>query len=92
MTENIQSERKIKMNSDKFLNKFTYSILCAFVCVTCFGFYKQHQANQNLNERISDLKKQNTEITEQVDKLSKTIDAEIAKNLKEVAERNNVGG
>lgn len=80
------------MNSDKFLNKFTYLIMCAFVCVVCFGFYKQYQANQNLNERISDLEKQNTEITEQVDKLSKTIDAEIAKNLKEVAERNNVGG
>ena len=80
------------MNSDNFLNKFTYLIMCVFVCVVCFGFYKQYQANQNLNERISDLKKQNTEITEQVDKLSKTIDAEIAKNLKEVAERNNVGG
>ena len=80
------------MNSDNFLNKFTYLIMCVFVCVVCFGFYKQYQANQNLNERILDLKKQNTEITEQVDELSKTIDAEIAKNLKEVAEKNNVGG
>jgi hypothetical protein len=80
------------MNSDNFLNKFTYLIMCVFVCVVCFGFYKQYQANQNLNERILDLKKQNTEITEQVDELSKTIDAEIAKNLKETAERNNVGG
>lgn len=80
------------MNSDNFLNKFTYLIMCVFVCVVCFGFYKQHQANQNLNERISELKKQNTEITEQVDKLNKTIDEQIAKNLKEVAERNNVGG
>lgn len=80
------------MNSDNFLNKFTYLIMCVFVCVVCFGFYKQHQANQNLNERISELKKQNAEITEQVDKLNKTIDAEIAKNLKETAEKNNVGG
>lgn len=80
------------MNSDNFLNKFTYLIMCVFVCVVCFGFYKQHQANQNLNERISELKKQNTEITEQVDKLNKTIDEQIAKNLKEVAEKNNVGG
>lgn len=80
------------MHSDKALNSFTYFILCVFVAVVCFGFYKQYEANQNLNERILDLKKQNTEITEQVDKLSKTIDAEIAKNLKEVADRNNVGG
>lgn len=80
------------MNSDKFLNKFTYFILCVFVCVVCFGFYKQSEANQNLNDKVFRLEKQNAEITEQVDKLNKTIDAEIAKNLKEVAEKNNVGG
>lgn len=80
------------MNSDKFLNKFTYFVMCVFVAVVCFGFYKQFEANQNLNDKIFKLEKQNTEITEQVDKLNKTIDAEIAKNLKEVAERNNVGG
>ncbi|MCB6407380.1 hypothetical protein [Streptococcus gordonii] len=80
------------MNSDKFLNKFTYLILCVFVAVVCYGFYKQYEANQNLNDKIFRLEKQNAEITEQVDKLSKKIDAEIAKNLKEVADRNNVGG
>lgn len=80
------------MNSDKFLNKFTYFILCVFVAVVCYGFYKQFEANQNLNDKIFRLEKQNAEITEQVDKLNKTIDAEIAKNLKEVADRNNVGG
>lgn len=80
------------MNSDKFLNKFTYFVMCVFVCVVCFGFYKQYQANQNLNDKISKLEKQNAEITEQVDKLNKTIDEQIAKNLKEVAERNDVGG
>ena len=80
------------MNSDKFLNKFTYFILCVFVCVVCYGFYKQFEANQNLSDKIFRLEKQNAEITEQVDKLNKTIDAEIAKNLKEVAERNHVGG
>lgn len=80
------------MNSDKFLNKFTYLAMCAFVSVVCFGFYKQYEANQNLNDKIFKLEKQNTEITEQVYKLNKTIDAEIAKNLKEVAERNHVGG
>lgn len=80
------------MNSDNFFNKFTYFILCVFVSVVCFGFYKQYEANQNLNDKIFRLERQNAEITEQVDKLNKTIDAEIAKNLKEVAERNNVGG
>ena len=80
------------MNSDKFLNKFTYLVMCVFVAVVCFGFYKQFEANQNLNDKIFRLEKQNSEITEQVDKLSKTIDTEIAKNLKETAERNNVGG
>lgn len=80
------------MNSDKFLNKFTYLILCVFVAVVCFGFYKQSEANLNLNDKVFRLEKQNAEITEQVDKLNKTIDAEIAKNLKEVADRNNVGG
>jgi hypothetical protein len=80
------------MDSDKFLNKFTYLILCVFVCVVCYGFYKQYEANQNLNDKVFRLERQNAEITEQVDKLSKKIDAEIAKNLKEVAERNNVGG
>lgn len=80
------------MNSDKFLNKFTYFILCVFVAVVCYGFYKQFEANQNLNDKIFRLEKQNAEITEQVDKLSKTINEQIAKNLKEVAERNHVGG
>ena len=80
------------MNSDKFLNKFTYFVMCVFVSVVCFGFYKQFEANQNLNDKVFRLERQNAEITEQVNKLNKTIDAEIAKNLKEVAERNNVGG
>lgn len=80
------------MNSDKTLNSFTYFILCVFVCVVCFGFYKQFEANQKLNDKVFRLERQNAEITEQVDKLNKTIDAEIAKNLKEVADRNNVGG
>ena len=80
------------MNSDNFLNKFTYLILCVFVAVVCFGFYKQSEANKNLNDKVFRLERQNAEITEQVDKLNKTIDAEIAKNLKETAEKNNVGG
>lgn len=80
------------MNSDNFFNKFTYFILCVFVSVVCFGFYKQYEANQNLNDKVFRLEKQNAEITEQVNKLNKTIDEQIAKNLKEVAERNNVGG
>lgn len=80
------------MNSDNFLNKFTYFVMCVFVVVVCFGFYKQYEANQNLYDKIFRLERQNAEITVQVDKLSKTIDEQIAKNLKEVAEKNNVGG
>jgi hypothetical protein len=80
------------MNSDKFLNKFTYFVMCVFVAVVCFGFYKQYEANQNLYDKIFRLERQNAEITVQVDKLSKTIDEQIAKNLKEVAEKNNFGG
>lgn len=80
------------MNSDKFLNKFTYFVMCVFVSIVCFGFYKQFEANQNLNDKIFRLERQNAEITEQVNKLNKTIDEQIAKNLKEVAEKNNVGG
>lgn len=80
------------MNSDKFLNKFTYFVMCVFVSVVCYGFYKQFEANQNLNDKVFRLERQNAEITEQVNKLSKTIDEQIAKNLKEVAERNHVGG
>lgn len=66
-----------------------------FVLGVSFGFYKQVEANRNLNQKIEVLQKHNKKISDEVDKLHKTvksIDAEIAKRLKETAERNKVGG
>lgn len=63
-----------------------------FVLSICFGFYKQAEANRNLNQRIEVLKKHNKKISDEVDKLHKSIDAEIAKKLKETADKNRVGG
>lgn len=59
------------------------------------GFYKQVEANRNLNQKIEVLQKHNKKISEEVDKLHKTvklIDAEIAKKLKATADKNRVGG
>ena len=66
-----------------------------FVLSVGFGFYKQVEANRNLNQKIEVLQKHNKKISDEVDKLHKTvksIDAEIAKRLKDTAERNKVGG
>lgn len=66
-----------------------------FVLGVGFGFYKQVEANRNLNQKIEALKKHNKKISDEVAKLHKTvksIDAEIAKRLKDTAERNKVGG
>lgn len=66
-----------------------------FVLSIGFGFYKQTEANRNLNHKIEILQKHNKKISEEVDKLHKTvksIDAEIAKRLKETADKNKVGG
>ena len=66
-----------------------------FVLSIGFGFYKQVEANRNLNQRIEVLQKHNRKISEEVDKLHKTvksIDAEIAKRLKATADKNHVGG
>jgi len=66
-----------------------------FVLGVGFGFYKQVEANRNLNQKIEALKKHNKKISDEVDKLHKTvksIDAEIAKRLKETADKNKVGG
>ena len=66
-----------------------------FVSSVSFGFYKQIEANRNLNRKIEVLQKHNKKISEEVDKLHKTvksIDAEIAKRLKETADKNKVGG
>lgn len=66
-----------------------------FVLGVSFGFYKQAEANRNLNHKIEILQKHNKKISDEVDKLHKTvksIDAEIAKRLKETADKNRVGG
>lgn len=66
-----------------------------FVLSVGFGFYKQVEANRNLNQKIEVLQKHNKKISDEVDKLHKTvksIDAEIAKRLKETADKNKVGG
>ena len=69
--------------------------IVVFVLGVGFGFYKQVEANRNLNQKIEALKKHNKKISDEVDKLHKTvksIDAEIAKRLKETADKNKVGG
>ena len=66
--------------------------IVVFVFGVSFGFYKQVEANRNLNQKIEVLQKHNKKISEEVDKLHKTIDAEIAKRLKETADKNHVGG
>ena len=69
--------------------------IVVFVLGVSFGFYKQAEANRNLNQKIEVLQKHNKKISEEVDKLHKTvksIDAEIAKKLKATADKNHVGG
>ncbi len=69
--------------------------IVVFVFGVSFGFYKQIEANRNLNHKIEILQKHNKKISEEVDKLHKTvklIDAESAKKLKETADKNHVGG
>ena len=69
--------------------------IIAFLVGMCVYAYKQAEANRNLNQRIEVLQKHNKKISDEVDKLHKTvksIDAEIAKRLKETADKNKVGG
>ena len=69
--------------------------IIAFLIGMCVYAYKQVEANRNLNRKIEVLQKHNKKMSDEIDKLHKTVksvDAEIAKRLKEVAERNNVGG
>ena len=73
---------------------FSIAII-VFILGVCFGFYKQTEANRNLNRKIEILQKHNKKISAEVDKLHKTvksIDAEIAKRLKDTADKNKVGG
>ena len=66
--------------------------IIAFLIGMCVYAYKQVEANRNLNQKIEVLQKHNKKISEEVDKLHKSIDAEIAKRLKETADKNHVGG
>lgn len=69
--------------------------IIAFLVGMCVYAYKQAEANRNLNQRIEVLQKHNKKISDEVDKLHKTvksIDAEIAKRLKDTADKNRVGG
>ena len=70
---------------------FSVAII-VFILGVSFGFYKQAEANRNLNHKIEILQKHNKKISDEVDKLHKSIDAEIAKRLKETANKNHVGG
>lgn len=84
------------LKNDKEMIDIAFNVaIVVFVLGVSFGFYKQAEANRNLNQRIEVLHKHNKKISEEVDKLHKTvksIDAEIAKRLKETAEKNKVGG
>ena len=66
--------------------------IIAFLIGMCVYAYKQVEANRNLNQKIEVLQKHNKKISDEVDKLHKSIDAEIAKRLKETADKNHVGG
>lgn len=84
------------LKNDKEMIDIAFNVaIVVFVLGVSFGFYKQVEANRNLNHKIEILQKHNKKISEEVDKLHKTvklIDAEIAKRLKDTADKNHVGG
>lgn len=51
---------------------FSVAII-VFILGVGFGFYKQVEANRNLNQRIEVLQKHNRKISDEVDKLHKYI-------------------
>ena len=83
------------MTKEKVIDTIATIAFIAFAAGIVIGFYRQAEANRNLNHKIEILQKHNKKISEEVDKLHKTvklIDAEIAKRLKETADKNKVGG
>lgn len=83
------------MTKEKVMDTIATIAFIAFATGIVIGFYRQVEANRNLNHKIEILQKHNNKISEEVDKLHKTIksvDAEIAKRLKETADKNHVGG
>lgn len=80
------------MNSNKTLDTIATVIVLIFMILTGIGFQNIRDRNKELMNQLIELKNQNSDITKQVDKLNKTIDSINAKRLKEVAEKNNIGG
>lgn len=80
------------MNKDKTLETIANLMICIFMIVAGIGFYMMSNSQRELMNQVIELQDQNADITKQVDKLNKTIDSINAKRLKEVADKNNVGG
>ena len=80
------------MNKTEILDSVITLIILIFMAVTLIGFKIMNDHQKELMNQVIELKNQNEDITKQVDKLNKTIDSINAKRLKEVADKNNVGG
>lgn len=80
------------MNKNKTLDTITTIVVLIWMVLVGVGFQRMNSRHKELINQVIELKDQNSEITKQVDKLNKTIDSINAKRLKEVADKNNVGG
>lgn len=80
------------MNKNKILDTITTIVVLIWMVLVGIGFQRMNHRHKELIDQVIKLKDQNSEITKQVEKLNKTIDSINAKRLKEVAEKNNVGG
>lgn len=79
-------------NKNKTLDNITTIAVLIWMVLVGIGFQRMNHRHKELIDQVIKLKDQNSEITKQVEKLNKTIDSINAKRLKEVAEKNNVGG
>ena len=61
------------MFKEKVIDTIFTIVLIVFFSGIIFGFYKQAEANRNLNQKIEVLQKHNKKISEEVDKLHKYI-------------------
>lgn len=80
------------MNSNKTMDTIITMIILIWMILVGIGFQRMNNRHKELINQVIELKDQNSEITKQVDKLNKTIDSINAKRLKEVADKNHVGG
>lgn len=80
------------MNKNKTLDTITTIVVLIWMVLVGIGFQRMNNRHKELIDQVIKLKDQNSEITKQVENLNKTIDSINAKRLKEVAEKNNVGG